>query len=256
MRCLYLLIVLALGSESRVHPRTAFVDLGQAKGGPVVLHGNVLPDTVFRLEAKVRIAGKDTTWNGLYLNRLAVRAPDPPRASIEVPEYIKFRSATDAGVLAVKDRFLEQRRRLNQPATIPELMAVMVAEYRKSVLVERADTISNHEFEVCWKGDESCERHSFNTVPHTVVAKSDLIRSEANEILTFLRHGRMVFISRGTKFAPPADQKQKFLDELVALKNGKPPDQSVFPVKRFAVEIKRPPVSLEALKQGGGHDDQ
>lgn len=249
---LYWFFVCLLATAPKLNAvKTTFVDLGSVSGGPVVLHGHVLTDSLFRIEAKVTVSGSDTTWHGLFINGLAVDLPDPPRPT-NIPPYIRQRMEFDRQVRVAKDRFLETSRRFGKMPTRRESIEFMAEEYRRSPLVERVRVLSDDEFEVCYRGDEDCERNSLSAVANVTPSRSELLPSAAQRILRFLRDGRMVFIRRGQMFFPALGvETARYRSEIAALQNGKPAEQSIFPDKRFAHDIQRPPVTLEVLKRGG-----
>lgn len=235
---------------------TKFVNLGSAHGGPIVLHGHMLPDSVFRVEALVTIDGADTLWQQLYINDYATRRPVPPKptATVQAVNRVDLeQEIASAGrdFVANSGKSISARGRIE----------FIADQYRQSSLVTSVRVAYDSSdaswlITICYAGAmDDCEGHRYNArAPITPPSNEDKLRGEANEILSLLRGDRMIFISRGPKYAPPVEQTEMFRQEVIALLNGKPVEESILPIPRLAIELKRPPISLEALKWEDRHD--
>ncbi len=245
-----LLVVFAMLVAMPSYAKSALIDLGTAQGGPVVLQGNVLNDNTFHFQAIVTIAGRDTVWNGLAINGLAVDDSMSITDTDEVTENLSPRQQLDDRVSQSRMVFLQSRRQMSaQPVARNELLHFLATEYAKdTTMVLRTTVVSDHEFLVCWKSNGICE-HMVIGNEETLPTTEMLIVQRAASLRDKISEGRVLFISRGAMFAPRPSETLAFRQELSAIQHGKQPTDTFFPDRCFANDLRRPPMTVEMLRQ-------
>lgn len=237
-----LMLVMAVPSFAQ----SMFIELGQASGGPVVLHGNVLNDSIFRFQAHVTITGRDTVWNGLFINGLAVDLP--ASTVVRSSETPTPRQQLEARIRTARVAFTQQRQAARQTITRTDLVAWLAEAYAEDTsLVTRTSVVSDREFLVCWRSNGLCE-HMMLDDGLNAQSTTPRLEHRADELLRLINRGRMVFISRGAVFAPRSKLNLRYREEIAALQRGKSLSATIFPSRRLARDIQHPPVTLEALR--------
>lgn len=229
------------------------IDLGTAKGGPVVLHGNMLmtgnvPDSVFHFEAVPLNGGSACE---LLINGFGVLIPKVRGPQVSNPRF-DARQAVDSA----KDAFLNAR--FVATGTLPsseEIVDTLVALYKRQTgVVSDAFKESDLSYRVCWVGDDpgDCEGFRMPEVTNNPPDPIDEVRKEAGSIQLALRCGRVVFVRESGLVVPSGREKATYLAEYYALKKGTmTAGQSTMREKDLAQSIARPPVTLELLKFTG-----
>ena len=249
--CPWILLAVPFLATAAQDSTTTFVDLGVARGGRLILYGNPLPDSVYRFQAKVSIAGRDTVWQGIYVNGLSLRAPqDEPKAAKPDPENER-RHAYQGRVAAAVAETIRTRESAGRLVSQEDRTDVIVAEYRRdramvdSVRKEAVDT-----YRVFWHGgDPEGDMMVRSLVAHVPPRPGELLRSLAEDMRRKLNLGYWVCTSNGGSralFISPG-RVPELKAEIAALQKGKPVEQSTIVDRRIAGDLKKPSVTLEDL---------
>jgi len=235
-----------------------FIDLGIGHGGRVYVYGNPLVASTYRVRAKVTISGTDTTWEGLYVNGVALRAPRtaPPRvASQEELDRGAFMRRA-AGAVAES---ASARTRVGRAVGVPDRADLLTQEYqREKKLVDSARREGPTGVRVFWHGgDPEGDLLVLSSDPVHPPGPGELERSLAGDLIRKLDGGYWVVVRDGgsrSLFTPPKHVAE-LSAEIEALKAGKPIHQSLILDRSLARDLQRPSVSLEQLKMGGPTDE-
>lgn len=249
--CVWILVALSPLEAAAPTSTTAFVDLGVARGGRLIVYGNPVPDSVYRFQAKVSITGRDTVWQEIYVNGLSLRAPqDEPKAAKPDPESERRHAYMHRAAAAVAET-VRTRESAGRSVSQGDRTDVIVAEYRRDrAMVDSVRKESVDTWRVFWHGgDPEGDMMVRSMVAHVPPRPGEVLRSLAEDMRRKLNLGYWVCTRNGgavTLFTPPG-RVPELKSEIAALRGGKPVEQSTIVDKRMARDLQKPSVTLEDL---------
>lgn len=230
---------------------TTLVTLATANGGRAIVYGNIMPETTFVIQARVRISGADTTWiDGLYLNGTSTRVESVVETSkVAVDQNLYRMDAANRVHIRRMNAVMEN----DSIEAARPLIDVLRDEYASNTaMVDSVGAVEGYRFRVFWHNDLDGEYIKLPRVHDVPTTKQSLLTQLAGQLARKLNQHDWVFISDGgavmESFRGPMIERCQA--DMSALQHAtKSPEQTVFINREIAQHINRPPVTLEELHQ-------
>lgn len=192
--------------------RAEIRELGTSARGIVVWFGNVIEPPV-TISVRFRVAGMDTIYEQIYINRLATMREAPP----DTAKSARTPSPQDLLAAAVRESTSTVAFQALSP---PDQVATVAGLYsRQTALVDSCKVVAENVITVYWKGGGHLNIYWYPP-PAPLSELTRQIRDTAMYYLALLRRDWGIVIGAGDLYVPPG-QKAALLQEVSALRAGR-----------------------------------
>lgn len=250
--CLYLLIMLTLGSQAAVQPRTAFVDFGQAKGGTFVWIGGTTLSTPVRFigdptHAQVYAVDASGQQYPLFIDEPRTLVIDSVRVDRLTPGLLNPTAANR------REQILRRMVAINDSLTnlgqTPDVVAIALQRELQGRPEIESVSVNGRTLSYYWRGWSVASSYTAGRrLP--VLAATTQFQNYAKNILTHLLNGEMVVMGyNGMYTVVPSSKIGLFRAEIERLRLGQQSEARLITNKLISgpIMLRRP--TVEWLKQ-------